>query len=77
MYIEANMEEIERQKFNRELNISWVDENLPKADNAIILKHYFSSLVVYGIVLLFIWFNPFFSKMLAYPLKVTFNYFYL
>ena len=43
------MEEIERQKFNRELNISWVDENLPKADNAIILKHYFSSLVVYGI----------------------------
>lgn len=41
MYIEANMEEIERQKFNRELNISWVDENLPKADNAIILKHYF------------------------------------
>ena len=56
MYIEANMEEIERQKFNRELNISWVDENLPKADNAIILKHYFSSLVVYGIVLLFIWF---------------------
>lgn len=77
MYIEANMEEIERQKFNRELNISWVDENLPKADNTIILKHYFSSLVVYGIVLLFIWFNPFFSKMLAYPLKVTFNYFYL
>ena len=40
MYIEANMEEIERQKFNRELNISWVDENLPKADNAIIFVLY-------------------------------------
>lgn len=41
MYIEANMEEIERQKFNRELNISWVDENLPKADNAIIETLFF------------------------------------
>lgn len=69
--------EIEREKFNRELNISWVDDSLPEADNTIILKHYFSSLTVYGIALLFIWFNPFFSNLLAQPLKEAFNYYYL
>lgn len=70
------MEKVEKHNFDREYNISWVDENLPSATNSIILKHYFCSLAVYGTALLLIWFNPFFSKMLAYPLKLTFNLFY-
>lgn len=70
------MEKVEKQDFDREYNISYVDENLPHATNEIILKHYFCSLAVYGAALLLIWFNPFFSNMIAHPLKLTFNLFY-
>ena len=49
--------------FNKNYNISYVDENLLTPTNNDILKHYISSLFVYGIGLLLIIFNPFYNGL--------------
>lgn len=60
-------EEIETNKliddFNKNYNISYVDENLPIPANKDILKHYICSLIVYGIGLLILIFNPFYNGL--------------
>lgn len=63
----------EQEYFNQNINISYIDETLPKADNKIIKKHYICSLIVYGIALLVLWTNPFFyshsNELTRYLLK--------
>ena len=49
--------------FNKNYNISYVDENLPVPTNKDILKHYICSLFVYGIGLLLLIFNPFYNGL--------------
>ena len=67
----------EKDFFNNNLNISYIEDSLPKADNKIIIKHYVCSLVVYGILLLLIWTNPFFKNITALDVKHFFNRLYL
>ena len=50
----------EQEYFDKYVNISYVDSNLPIPDNKVILKHYLCSAFLYGFVLLFIWANPYF-----------------
>ena len=63
----------EQEYFNKNINISYIDETLPKADNKIIIKHYICSIIVYGIALLILWTNPFFyshsNELTRYLLK--------
>ena len=67
----------EKEFFNQNYNISYVDESLPKADNKIILKHYICSLLVYGTLLLLLYANPFFKSMANQEVKFIFNWLYL
>ncbi len=74
------MEEIaekEKDFFNKNLNISYVDESLPRADNKIILKHYFCSLIVYGVLGILLWNIPFFKDYSSYYVKILYNHLYL
>ena len=48
--------------FNKELNISYVDESMPKPDNGLILKHCFYSDALYLLIYVFLFCNPFFRK---------------
>lgn len=58
------MSEQEAQEyFNKNYNISYVDENLPEPSNELLFKHYVSSAFVYGIALMFFLFNPFFVEL--------------
>lgn len=67
----------EQEYFNQNINISYIDETLPKADNKIIIKHYICSIIVYGIALLILWTNPFFYSKSNELTRYIFNYFYL
>lgn len=49
--------------FNKNYNISYVDENLPEPSNELLFKHYVASAFVYGIALMFFLFNPFYVEL--------------
>lgn len=59
--------------FDKNLNISYIPPNTPKPDNKIILKHYFSSIQIYGLIVILYWLNPFFSNILTLDVKMFFN----
>lgn len=47
--------------FNKNLNISYVDENLPKPSASLALKHYRYSLILYTCIYYILCYNPFFK----------------
>lgn len=49
--------------FNKNYNISYVDENLPEPSNELLFKHYVASSFVYGVALMFFLFNPFYVEL--------------
>lgn len=49
--------------FNKNYNISYVDENLPEPSKELLFKHYVASAFVYGIALMFFLFNPFYVEL--------------
>ena len=67
----------EKEIFDKNINISYVNESLPQADNKIIIKHYICSLIVYGVCVLLIWVSPFFSDYISYYVKLFYNHLYL
>ena len=52
----------EIKEFNKNINISYVDENLPEPDNKLILKHIICSLIVYFSVYIILSTNHFFEQ---------------
>lgn len=66
----------QKDYFNQNLNISYIEENLPKANNDLIFKHYLASLLVYGFVVLLIHINPFYVNFTEDVVKNIFFYFY-
>lgn len=49
-----------KEYFNKNYNISYVDESLPTPPNDVIFKHYVSSAFIYALALFFCLFNPFY-----------------
>ena len=77
LFMDEEILKTEREYFNKNFNISYIDESLPKADNRIILKHYFCSLLVYGVMIMLLWLNPFFSKISSEQVKDFYNILYM
>lgn len=72
-----SLSEKEAQEFNENFNISYIkDEGNTNIDAHLILKHYFSSLFIYGLCLTIYWCNPFFATHLGLFSKQFFLYFY-
>lgn len=77
---EKDLNKSEKQEpsyFDKNLNISYIPPDTPKADNRIIIKHYICSLIVYGFALLLYWFNPFFSGETSLQVKLFFRQLYI
>lgn len=55
--------------FDKNLNISYVDESLPTPDDKLILKHCIYSDVLYLLIYIFLCYNPFFKEYLNNDLK--------
>ena len=70
-------EESQQEYFNKNINISYIDEALPKADNKIIIQHYICSLIIYGAALVILWTNPFFYAQSNELTRYIFKSFYL
>lgn len=51
-----------KEEFNKNYNLSYVDETLPKPDNRVIAKHLVSSLIVYLLVYIILASCPFFKN---------------
>lgn len=63
--MEENTEKTaEQEYFDKNINISYVDPELPVPDNKTIFKHYFCSAVLYGVCVLLFWLNPWFYDLL-------------
>jgi protein-S-isoprenylcysteine O-methyltransferase Ste14 len=67
--------------FYQRYNISYSDPKLPRATLRQALHHYAASVLIYGVVLLFIRINPWFCnllgiKLLGYPAMVLYYYAY-
>ena len=58
--------------FDKDLNISYVDENLPRPDDRLIFKHCLSSSILYLLIYFFLCNNPFFKNYFNNPLKLLF-----
>ena len=57
------MENLSKEEFNKRLNISYVDESLPKPDKALALKHWLCSLFLYFGIYVILLYNPFLNRM--------------
>ena len=55
----------EQEFFDKYINISYVDPELPTPDNKIILKHYLCSVFIYGISVSLFWLNPWFYNTMG------------
>ena len=62
--------------FDKELNISYIDEKLEKPSNELIWKHYFCSVVLYFFIYVFLCNNPFFKNYFVDDLKIYYSYAY-
>lgn len=63
--MEENTEKTaEQEYFDKNINISYVDPELPVPDNKTIFKHYICSAVLYGVCVLLFWLNPWFYDLL-------------
>ena len=49
-------------EFNQNLNISYIDQNLPSPNNSLIIKHCITSIVLYTFIYIFLLTNPFFKN---------------
>lgn len=58
--------------FNKNLNISYVDESLPKPSIELAIKHYLCSAVLYSIIFILLSYNPFFKDY--FPDNISFFY---
>lgn len=60
---EKMSEQEAKDYFNKNYNISYVDENLPTPSNELLFKHYVSSAFVYAVALMIFLFNPFYVDL--------------
>lgn len=60
--------------FNKNLNISYVDENTPEPSKSLILKHCICSSIIYIFMYLLLLTNPFFSKHCNLIMKSMFEF---
>jgi protein-S-isoprenylcysteine O-methyltransferase Ste14 len=56
-------------EFNATYNLAFLGEQLPRASVSQVLKHYAGSVAIYGILLLFVTTNPWFSLLLGESFK--------
>lgn len=59
----------EQEFFDRNVNISYVDPELPTPDNKIIFKHYACSVLLYGFCVTLFWLNPWFANLMQPSIK--------
>ena len=59
-----------KEFFDKNYNISYVDENLPAPSNELLFKHYVSSAFVYAIAVMFFLFNPFYINLFSPHSKI-------
>ena len=59
----------EQEFFDRNVNISYVDPELPTPDNKIIFKHYACSVLLYGFCVTLFWLNPWFASLMQPSIK--------
>lgn len=64
----------EKEYFNKNLNLSYVDESLPKPDNALIAKHIVCSLLVYYFVYVILCINPLLKEYINDNTKMILRY---
>ena len=55
----------EQEFFDRNVNISYVDPELPTPDNKIIFKHYACSVLLYGFCVTLFWLNQWFAELMT------------
>lgn len=53
-----------KDEFDKYYNVAFVEQNVEPPSNILILKHYLSSLIIYGIALIVFNFSPFYVKLL-------------
>jgi protein-S-isoprenylcysteine O-methyltransferase Ste14 len=58
------LRDVSAREFNDQFNLALLGEQLPKASVRQVLKHYVGSVAIYGVLLLFIATNPWFSLLL-------------
>lgn len=61
--MENSIKYFNQNDFDKNLNVSFVDENMDVPSNKLIFKHYISSLIIYGIALIIFHFSPFYVKV--------------
>ncbi len=66
---EINLEE--KEYFNRNYNISYYDESLPKPPVKLIFMHYISSALIYSVAVMLMIFNPFYIDIMK---KISHSY---
>ena len=60
-------------EFDKNLNISYYDENLPKPNNLLILKHFYCSVLLYLFIYFFLAHNPFFKNFFIKELQIIYQ----
>ena len=68
------MSENEKEYFNKNYNLSYVDESLPKPGFKLIAKHIISSMIVYYFVYVILCVNPFFKNYINIQTKEILRY---
>lgn len=59
--------------FNKNLNISYYDENLPKPTTKLIIKHIYCSFILYSFIYFFLCYNPFFKTYFIDDLRIFYQ----
>ncbi len=60
---------LSQSEFNAHYNLAFLGEDLPRASVRQVLKHYVGSVAIYGVLLLFVTLNPWFSNLLSISFK--------
>ncbi len=58
--------------FDKDLNISYVDDALPAPDNKLIFKHYLCSCILYASIYGILFCNPFFNKLFLDTIRMSY-----
>ena len=59
--------------FDKNFNISYVDENLPSPDNELVLKHCFFTMLIYAFIYFLLLTNPFFQKYFNITMRTIYE----
>lgn len=60
--MENNLKFCNKDEFDKNFNLAFVEQNVEPPSNRLILKHYLSSLIIYGIALIVFQMTPFYTK---------------